>query len=621
MTLRPLLRPKNSLAATVLLWASGCATPVAPPPVAANPPPLAGLVSLDYSGSRAARDSLQQAMADAGKDPARLASIEAQLLEMLGRPDVTFAGQQVICENLGRLYASDTNRREITVPPVLVRMLADETRVDLARMALERAPGAAVDDAFVSGLGKSSGRVRIALVQSIGNRRISSTVPELSALLKDPDAAASAEYSLAQIGSTEALAGLATAPDPSSPGLAEARIKCARRLSAAEALSVYRDVRSNQALPAPVRVSAFLAILALEPDSVGDQVAVVLGGGDLPLKQAILNSLVRLPAGAVIPAVAAGIKSWDLVTQSAAIAALGRIGDASALPTVIEAARSDDKELRRTALSALGELPGNADVAVLLADAAGEAGDTGKVARQSLSRLKGPAVAETVLAGASNVGDPRRLVFLEELAMRNTPGASDILMKAHAEGSVAVRCAVLDGLALVAPAEEEPTLIGWMVAATDPTEQSHATRAVVGSAERNPDPQARLKLVADQIDGAPFAVQKHFLTVLSRTGGPAGADYVAAFALRKDGELALSAVAALGQWSDRTAVGALATVAEKALVGALRNAAIDNAIQSMQGNRGWLNREQKAIVARLRAVNKDAELARRMDDLETPATS
>ncbi len=619
----PSPRPWALLSAAVALLAAGCAAPTSPPPASAvaNPgPPYAGLVSLDYSGSQAARDALQQAIVAAGKDRANLASIEASLLEMLARPYATFAGQQVICETLGALYASDP-AREVAVAPALARMLSDDTRVDLARLALERAPGAAADEAFVSRVSRSSGRLRIALIQSIGNRRIAAAVPVLASLLREPDAAAAAEYSLAQIGSPAALAALDAAPDPSSPSLAEARIKCARRLPATEALAVYRDVRSNSALPAPVRVSAFLAILELEPETTGEQVAAVLGGGDLPLKQAVLNSLARLPAAAVIPAVATGVKSWDRVTQIAAIAALGRIGDPAALPAVVEAARSADLDLRRTAISSLGAIPGNPEVAMLLADAAGEPGEIGKAARQSLSQIRGTGVDETILAGAARVGDPRRLVFLEELALRNAPGASEVLMKAHGEDSVAVRCAVLDGLALVAPASDEPILIGWMVSATDPTEKTHASRAVVGAAERNPDDQARLKLVADLIDGAPLALQKRFLSILSRTGGKAGADYVAAFALRKDGELALAAVAALGEWPHRVGLGPLAGIAEKAQNEPLRQAAVDNAIQILLPSRGWLNKEQKAVVARLRAVTKDAALTRRLDELDTFAPS
>jgi len=502
-------------------------------------------------------------------------------------------------------------------------MLADETRVDLARLALERAPGAAVDDAFVNGLGSATGRVRIALIQSAGNRRISSAVPLLANLLQDPDGAtaAAAATALGRIGGQAALAGLAKAPDPSSPVVAEARIRCARILPAAEALPVLTDVRSNSAVPAPLRVSAFLAVLALEPATVSDQVAAVLAGSDLPFKQAVLTDLVALPADAVIPVVSANLKSWDLVTQTAAIAALGRIGDPSALPVVMAAAHSEDRDLRRAAIGALGALPGNPEVARLLADASAEPGETGKLARLSLSRLRGAGVSESVLEGATHMDDPRRAVFLEELALRNAPGASDILLKVRDEPSVASRCAALDGLALVAPADLEPTLISWMTAATDSTEQTHASRAVVGAAERNPDAKARLKLVTDLIDKAPPALQRRFLTVISRTGGPLGADYVAAFALRKDPDLAQAAVSALGQWSDRTALAALATVAEKTQDAGLRKAAIEDSIASMEYHRGWLSTEQKAIVARLRVAAKDAELTHRLDELENPPAS
>lgn len=597
----------------LLLLAPGCATQTAQAPA-----PYSRLVSLQYAGSQDAVASLRKAIADAGADRARLDAIEADLAGMLERADTTFAGRQAICENLGTLYAVSFARGDHPIPPVLVAMLTDPKQVDFARSALERAPGAAVDAVFLSSLGTSKGRVRMALIESVGVRRIAAGVPALGDILSggDPAEAAAAARALGKIGSKEALEALEKARDPLSTEVVEARIRCARNLPPAESRRLLRDLCSDTAVATPFRVSAFLALLSLEPDTAAEQITAALGGGDPALKEAVVTSLVGLPQDEVVPIIVSHFDSWDPQTQLGAIDAIGRIDDPRALPVVLAAAHSDREELRRAALAALGGLPGTRDIALLLAGAAKAPGETGNAARQSLSRLIGPGVDEAVYRGATRSGDPLRVVLLEELALRNMPGAWEILMGTRSDPAVPVRCAALDGLALVAPPSLEPTLLGWLTEATDPTEQSHAVRAAAGAAARNPDAKARLQPVADIFGKVPGAAQAHLLTVLARVGGADGAGYVLAVAQHGEARLAQSAVAALASWSDSSALGPLATLAARAPNESLRRGAFDGAVQAMQQNSGWLNAEQKAIVARLRKASLDAEQSRRLDVLE-----
>ena len=147
------------------------------------------------------------------------------------------------------------------------------------------------------------------------------------------------------------------------------------------------------------------------------------------------------------------------------------------------AAERAERHARRRSVVVAGRRRGGSprDIALLLAGAAKAPGETGNAARQSHSRLIGPRVDEAVYRGATRSGDPLRVVLLEELALRNMPGAWGILMGTRSDPAVPVRCAALDGLALVAPPSLEPTLRGWLTEATDPTEQSHAVRAAAGA--------------------------------------------------------------------------------------------------------------------------------------------
>jgi HEAT repeat protein len=606
------------------LLAQGCATTTPQPAAAATAETqgsLEGLVSLQYSGSQDAVVSLRQAVSDAGPDASKLSAVEAELVRLLGRPDTTYAGRQAICENLGKLYSVSFTRGEQPIPPVLVTMLADGTQVDLARLALERAPGAAVDAVFVSGLAQSSGRVRIALIQSIGNRRIASAVPALEALLGDTDVAvsAAATRALGQIGTAEAALALAKAPDAASAVVVEARIRCARVLGGPAGEKTVEELYSNAAIASPLRASALSALILLDPSGAPRRVAEVLAGNDPFLKQSVLSWIVALPRPSVLPVITADFGSWDVTTQTAVVAAAGRMGEPTLVPLVTAAAQSEDVGLHRAAIESLGGLPGNSEVALLLAKEAQAPGEAGSAAKQSLARLNGPGVDNVVLDGARQADNPLRNVFLEELALRDSVGAAGILMAARSEPDVKVRCIALDGLALVGTSDLETPLLNWMITATDPTEQSHALRAAAAATFRNPDENARLKPIADLFAAAPSqATEKHLLTTLARAGGSVGADYVAQYALQKQGAEAESAVDALGHWNDKTALARLAMVAEKTPSEAFRILVISTTTSALPQNFWELTKDDKAVIARLRALTKDAALLGRLDDLEKP---
>jgi HEAT repeat protein len=622
MIARPYFKIKACLAGTVLaLLALACAATAAQAATPTTPDSLGGLASLQYSGSQDAVNTLRQAISDAGKDVSKLPAIEAELVRLLGRPDLTYAGRQAICENLGKLYSVTFARGEQPVPPVLVTMLADGTQVDLARLALERAPGATVDAVFVAGLAQSSGRVRIALIQSIGNRRIASEVPALEALTGDADVAVStaAVRALGQIGTAEAALALEKAPNPTSAVVVEARIRCARVLGKPEDAKTLEELFGNVSIAPPLRASALSALIFLDPGSAAKRVADVLAGSDPILKQSVLSWIVALPRPSVIPVITANFGSWDLATQTAVIVAAGRMGDPALLPLVTSSALSEDVGLHRAAIESLGELPGSADVALLLAKESQAPGEAGSAAKQSLARLDGPGVDNAVLDGARQTENPLRNVFLEELALRNAIGAAGIFMAVRSEADVKVRCIALDGLSLVATPDLEAPLLKWMITATDPTEQSHALRAAAAATFRNPDENARLKPIADLIAGSPSqATEKRLLTTLSRAGGSVGADYVARYALQKQGGAAESAVDALGHWNDKTALAPLAGVAEKAPSEAFRILVIDTTITSLPQNFWELTKDDRAVIARLRALTKDRVLLARLDALENP---
>ena len=574
---------------------------------AADAPPA--LASLTYSGDLATLDALDRDLTAAGRDTAKLAAIESSLLAILRRNDTTFAARQAVCQRLGPILAQSAPKTGADAYKPLGAMLVDERDSDLARLALDPAPGALVDGLFTGALGKTSGRTRLGIIDSIARRRLESTVPALAALLTDQDAttANAAARALGVIGGGAADAALSAAKSLPPAVVGHARLQGTLRRPASDAQRTLRELQDDTRLPASLRTAAFRRTLDLDSAAATARLIEALSGSDWTLKQVALEALAcPLPSGTV-SALTAQLTAWDAPTQAGVIAALAGTDDASAVPAVLKAAKHTSAEVRTAALVALGLLPGTGDVVTLLARTAAEANSPeAKTARQSLSRLNGPGVTTAILAGAEK-GEARiRAAYLEQLALRNLTEGLPLLLKCRPEADAAIRAAAVGSLGDLAPFSQQPAVLDWAIAATDDTEQTRALRALVNITLRNPDTADRGRRIYATLENAQPAVAIRLMPVLARLGGAASADCAAKLASRDDAKIAQAATEALGRWSDATALPALATITEKATVGAVREAARESALRSLDRNRDKWVPATTAVVGRLLASTANA---------------
>ena len=193
---------------------------------------------------------------------AELAKIEKALLGVL-ESGAKRAGKQFICRELSIIGTEQS-------VPVLAGMLADEETSDMARYALERIPGAAVDDALRGAIRKARGNARIGIINSLGQRRDSGSVRMLSRALgrRNEEVAIAAAAALGQIANADATAALKEAKGEATGKLQmvilDAYLKCADQLVAdgkkAQALAIYKDLR-KEGLPGPIRSAATTGML------------------------------------------------------------------------------------------------------------------------------------------------------------------------------------------------------------------------------------------------------------------------------------------------------------------------------------------------------------------------
>lgn len=596
-TFRPLASfPQRAVVLLAAVLASGAIA-------AEPPPPLAGLT---YSGDQAALAALDQDISAAGTDPAKLAAVEASLFSLLRRTDATYAGRQAICQRLGLVLAHAAPKSATGAYKPLDTMLLEERDCDLARLALEPAPGPAVDALFVSAAGKTSGTVRIALLNSIGARRTATAIPVLAKLLADPHAAtaAAAAHALGAIGTPAAEAALSAASSLPAAIRAGARLHAAAHLPAPEARRVVADLQAETTLPPTLRAAAFRLSLTLDAASATPRIVEVLSGSDWTYKQVALESLASALPEDRVTALVAKLGTWDAPTQAAVLGALARAGSAAAVPAVIAATSHADAEVSGAATAALGFLPGNREVVGVLARIAAGDSAAAKAARQSLTSLGGRDVSAALLAAAERGEPALRVVAIEQLALRHQTEALPFLLQCRAESDPKVRAAAVGALGELAPFSAQRALLDWTIAATDDAEQSRALRALVNVTLRQRDPRDRDTAVHAAIEAAAPELAVRLMPALGRLGGTASAECAARLAIRADAKVAAAAVATLNRWTDATALPALATVVESAADPAARESARNGALQYFERNRESWTPATTTLLSRLITATK-----------------
>ena len=607
------LFPLNALAALLIAGCNAPATGPASDAVAAAPTTASvPLQDLDYSGDQTALAALDRDINAAGTDAKKLAAIEAQLVALLRRADGSVAARQAACQRLGVVFAAGG-------PPspgaldVLKAMLIDDREADLARLALEPTPGAAVDAVFLDALGKTTGRTRLGVIQTLAQRATATAVPALGALLTDADAAtaAAAATALGQIGTRDALAAIRKVRD-SSAVLFEAKLAIAKKLPATEALAVFKELQNDTRLPSYQRAAALHGLLDLDPAAAAG-IVDVLTADDWSLKQAAIEAVATSQARGLMPLLAAKLSSWDAPTQAAVLAAFGRRADPATTAAIVAATKHQEASVRSEAITTLGRMPGDREMVALLAGiATGDNFDEAKLARASLARLNGPEVSAAVLVGAEKGAAVRRVMFIEQLALRNLTEGLPFLRSSRQETDASVRAAAVGALGDLAPASDEELVLDWAAGATDAAEQTRALRALVNVTLRNPDTAKRALPIYQTIEKAASATVVRLLPVLPRLGGKESAECAVRLALSADATVADATTGILARWTDRIALPSLVTVAAKATVDSARTAANQAALRYFERNREAWSPDQTALVSQLLGATTDAADRKRL---------
>lgn len=219
---------------------------------------LEKLRSYDWGESRLALTEVTDAINKTHGNKEELANIEKALLGVL-ESDAKQAGKQFICRQLSIIGTENS-------VPTLAKMLTDETSCDMARYALQQIPGSTVDKALRNALPKTTGKTKVGIINSLGERGDIQAVPTLEKLMmfdSDMMVIEAAISALGKIAGPEATKALEKAKDKVHDKLKvvalDAYLKCADKLVAEgkknQALAIYKELQKED-LPKPIRTAA-----------------------------------------------------------------------------------------------------------------------------------------------------------------------------------------------------------------------------------------------------------------------------------------------------------------------------------------------------------------------------
>lgn len=546
--------------------------------------------------------------------PEERPAIEARLIAVIETPEATMPGKQFACQML-RLVGS---RKCV---PAVARLLTDEQLSHVARNILLGLNDPSADEALRGALGKTQGKVRIGMINTIGDRGGSGSLPVLVGLLSTGDEATvdATLSAIGKIGGAKAVDALdrVKVPDALKPAWAQAYLRCADGLAtpggaapggAARAQKMYRALL-NGSYPSQVRAGAFRAIVLAQKEQAVPMIVQTLGSNDKLMKRAALAAVISVPGHAATAALARQLGPLVPDARATLLAALGARGDAEGLTELVNRNATDQNAtIRQAALQALGRL-GNASSVPVLVAALKDPANGGR-ALPALLALRGEGVAAALIKQVESGDAALRPDVLGVLADRQQIEALPVARKLAGDGDTKVREAAIKVLSGLGTQEDLQRFCDAILTAKDDDGRATLARAVLAIGLRSTDNTSRDDSVLGAFARADAPAKVQLLTVLAAFGGDKALQATRQ-ALAEPGEVHKAAVRALAEWPDTAPLADLRTVAKEDKDGVVQILALRGWIK-MIGKSGLKTEEKVQALGEAMALSTRPEEKRQV---------
>jgi HEAT repeat protein len=539
---------------------------------------LGKIKTYDFGQSRADLTAISDMIRQASSTP-EIKEIEKQLDDFL-KSDATYAARQFVCRELSVIGT------EASVP-ALAPMLTDQNNSDMARYALERIPGEAVDKALREVLPKAEGNAKIGIVNTLGVRGDKKAVGPLTELVADANqaVAVAAVAALGRIDDAGAIEAIAKAKDKTTGALRasvlDAYLQCADRLAAKgqkdASSAIYKQLYAPGE-PMPIRVAAMRGMIITAGDKTGDTIVEVLKSNDKPIQTAAIATLKDVAKTDVVKAAAEQLPNLGAAQQAQLLAALADCADRVAMPAVLTAAKSTDESVRVAAMATIGTLGDASTVDLLVQTATATKGTEQKAAQDSLYRLRGADVDQTIIKKLADAEPKAKVELIRSCDQRNITAAVPALEKAVKDADGQVRTESIKALRAVAGPQDLADLINLQLAASG-ADRSEIEKTVVAVARKIPaDKNPAEKVLAALPKALDLDARCSLMSVLGKIGDPAALPVLREAIADKEDKVKDASVRALSDWPTAAPAADLLKIAQSS----------ENQVQKTLALRGYV---------------------------------
>jgi type 1 glutamine amidotransferase/HEAT repeat protein len=530
---------------------------------------LAEIAKYEYGKSRRALSELDDMVRDAHGSPQKLSEIEGRFVNLL-RSDATDAGKQYICRKLSII---GTEKSVPTLSAMLTQKATSQMEpADMARYALERIVSPAADEALRQALPKTSGTVKVGIINSIGNRGDKAAVGQLAELAGDSDKeiALAAMSALGKIGGDEAAVALKAAKPQADNELytawADAYLMCADKFLAdgdsRSAIRIYRPLYARGE-EEPVRFAAFRGMVMANPERAVRLVVGVLKGQDQAMQSVAIGLLREIPGTEIVQAVTKELPNLSPTGQVQVLSALSDRGDSSALAAAIDSTRSSEVDVRIAAYGTVAALGDALHVGLLAKAAATTSGAEQESARRGLYRLRASDADEKILASVSQADSKVKVELIRSVGERNIKSAVETLLQTAKDSDVDVRTESIKVLKEVASPEHLSVLVDLLLNVKTDIERTEAESTVIAVARKIEDKDKQAEPVLASLPSVKGSKGKaSLMSVLGKIGGSGALRALRQGLNNENSVIATAAVRALSDWPNAKPLDDLKKVAQ-----------------------------------------------------------
>jgi len=523
---------------------------------------LSKIKTYDFSQSRADLVKISDMVRDASGKP-EMKAMEKQLDDFL-KSDASYAAKDFVCRELSVVGT------EASVP-ALASMLTDEKVSDIARYALERIPGLAVDDALRNALSKAKGKAKIGIINTLGVRGDKKAIDALAKLTNDANetVTVAAVAALGRIDDRMATLAIAMVKDKATgatkTAVLDAYLRCADRLAAKgqkdAAGAIYKQLYAAGE-PMIVRVAAARGMIETAGDKTSEVIVEMLKSADKPIQTVAIATLKEVAKTNVIKAAAEQMANLEAGQQAQLISALTDCGDKVALPTVLAAAKNSHDLVRVTALRAMGTLGDVSSVDMLVGAAAVSGGEEQKAAQESLYRLRGADVDDAILEKLPEADAKAKVELVRSCEQRDIKASVPVLMKTAKDADAKVRIESIKAMRAVAGPQDISALIELQLAASG-NDRNELEKTVVAVTRKIPEDKGQATNVLAALPMAKDVDAKcSLLSVLGKIGDEAALPVLRKSLGDKEDKITDAAVRALSDWPTAAPAADLLKVAQ-----------------------------------------------------------